>query len=163
MFLYSSYYQKCFRTEYKMKLELLYVAKENPLYLKGVGIRIACFFKEIKNSNNLINDYYEENGIHLVCLYEGRVVIGTGRLNLKDNSGIISQMAVNFDYQKKGIGKLILLELIEKCKTQKIKTIEISAKETAIEFYKKNGFIVLGNKFPSIKTGITHQKMMKKL
>lgn len=40
--------------------------------------------------------------------------------------------------------------------------IELNARETAINFYKKMGFEIIGDKYSSQKTGIIHQKMIKK-
>ncbi len=113
----------------------------------------------MENSEELINDKFEQNGIHLVCLNENNLVIGTGRLNIDNSVGIISQMAVRLENQHTGIGKNILSELILKCKSLELRKIELSARETAIDFYSKKGFKPIGEKYPSTKTGIIHQKM----
>jgi len=61
----------------------------------------------------------------------------------------------------KVIGSEILDELLVKCQHIGLEIIELSARETAINFYKKKGFKVTGEKYPSHKTGIIHQKMIK--
>ena len=144
-----------------MKLKLKYINRGNYLYEKAVGIRIACFFEGMVNGDNLIDDEYEENGYHLICLNEDGKVLGTGRLNIENSKGIISQMAVDPTNQNKGVGRFVLLEFLQKCKEHKLSVIELSARETAIEFYKKFGFKIIGEKYPSKKTGIMHQRMLK--
>jgi len=94
----------------------------------------------------------------LICRIDD-AVIGTGRLT----KGVISQMAIRTDYQNKGIGKQILNHLVEVCRNKEIKTVRLSARETAIGFYEKNNFKTIGEKYPSKKTGIVHQQMERKL
>lgn len=117
----------------------------------------------MNNKDELINDKFEKDGIHLVCLSENQSVIGTGRINIIESVGVISQMAIKRENQKTGIGRKILSELILKCDSLGIKTIELSARESALDFYRKSGFKSFGNKYPSTKTGIIHQKMAMNL
>ncbi|MEP1490322.1 MAG: GNAT family N-acetyltransferase [Algibacter sp.] len=112
----------------------------------------------MKNSRDLIQDDFESKGIHLVCLNDDEVV-GTGRLNIENEVGVISQMAIKESHQKRGIGATILKALIKKSKENKIIDIELSARETALTFYEKFGFVAFGNKYPSQKTQVIHQKM----
>ncbi|GGD14627.1 N-acetyltransferase [Hyunsoonleella pacifica] len=139
-------------------LKLKYITIEDPLYQKAVAIRKEQFFKNMKNSSDLINDALESDGLHLVCLNENEVV-GTGRLNIEDNTGIISQMAVNTNFQKQGIGAKILKALIEYSEEKGVTKIVLSARETALGFYSKFNFKPVGELYPSLKTGIIHQKM----
>jgi hypothetical protein len=82
-------------------LQLKYITTESNLYQKAVEIRIEQFFKNMENSSTLINDNYELEGIHLVCL-NGEKVIGTGRLNIEGATSVVSQMAIASNFQKKG-------------------------------------------------------------
>jgi len=111
------------------------------------------------NVEELINDKFENIGIHIVYLNEKKQVVGTGRIHMEKTTGIISQMAIKKENQKNGIGRKILNELMLKCKTLGVEKIELSARETALEFYSKVGFKAFGNKYSSAKTGIIHQKM----
>ncbi|WP_136481639.1 GNAT family N-acetyltransferase [Cognatitamlana onchidii] len=135
---------------------------ESPFYKEAVAVREELFFKEMKNSRDLINDEFELNGIHLVCLDQGKV-IGTGRLNIVEDEAIISQMAIKENYQRQGVGAEILKELIRYCKREGVFYLKLSARETAIAFYKKFNFRILGDKYPSLKTGVVHQKMTLKI
>lgn len=143
-------------------MKFIYVDTESAYYKEAVTIRKERFFKGMENSSSLINDALETKGIHLVCLYKDEVV-GAGRLNIEGEKGIISQMAIKTGYQRQGIGASILKVLIQYSKEKQAHRIELSARETALEFYKKYGFVPIEDKYPSKKTGIIHQKMTFKI
>lgn len=141
-------------------MNLTFITTKDILYKAAVDIRIDSFFLGMPNAVTLINDKYEKKAIHIVCLKDNNV-LGTGRLHLEEKTAIISQMAIHKNYQKQGIGSSIFLALIERAKTFNISEIELSARKTALEFYEKYGFKTFGELYPSKKTGILHQKMLK--
>ncbi|WP_298555982.1 GNAT family N-acetyltransferase [uncultured Algibacter sp.] len=139
-------------------LELKYINVESSFYEEAVKLREHLFFKNMKNRRNLIQDDFELNGNHLICLSNGEVV-GTGRLNIKNTIAIISQMAIKNEYQKRGVGSKILKALIIKSKENEVTKIELGARKTAIVFYEKFNFVSFGSTYASKKTGIIHQQM----
>ena len=140
-------------------MKIIQTQLNTPFYNQAIDIRIECFFKGFENALELINDDFEKEAIHLICIEKENKVVGTGRLHFIKDKGIISQMAIAPKNQKQGIGGYILRGLIEICKEKEIKKIELSARETALDFYKKFGFIAFNEKYPSKKTGIIHQNM----
>ena len=140
-------------------MEFKYIDIESVYYDEAVTLRKRLFFNKMKNSNELINDDYELKGIHLICLYKNEVV-GTGRLNIENKTSIVSQMAIKKACQNKGIGAEILRKLITYSEEKKVNKVELNARETAIPFYQKYDFKTFGNKYPSKKTQIIHQKMV---
>ena len=144
-------------------MQLLQTQLNTPFYKQALDIRIECFFKGFENALELINDDFEKEAIHLICIEKENKVVGTGRLHFEEYKGIISQMAIAPQNQKQGIGKMILNGLIEICHEKEIKKIELSARETALDFYKKFGFTAFNEKYPSKKTGIIHQNMFLKV
>ncbi|WP_052444667.1 GNAT family N-acetyltransferase [Flammeovirga sp. OC4] len=133
---------------------------QHTFYSEAKQIRIKCFFEGLENAEHFINDPFEQDGFHLVCLNDQEKVIGTGRLNIVDKTGIISQMAIAPENQNQGIGKIILHKLIEKSKMLDVDQIKLSARLTAQSFYVKKGFKPLGNVYPSKKTEIMHIDMI---
>lgn len=100
-----------------------------------------------------INAYIEQDGNVIAC---GRI---------QDNGGGIGQiryMAVNDKYQGKGLGKLIVAKLEEEAKRIGLKTIELQARENAVEFYKSQGYIVKETSF-KLWDIIQHYLMTKEL
>lgn len=100
-----------------------------------------------------VNAYIEEDGKVIAC----------GRL--QDNGGGIGQvryMAVADRQQGKGLGKLILNKLEEEALAMNIDTIELQARENALEFYKAQGYAIKETSF-KLWDIIQHYLMTKKL
>lgn len=98
-----------------------------------------------------INAYIESNGEVIAC----------GRL--QDNGsglGQIRYMAVHPNYQGKGLGKLIVAKLEEEAKTIHLNTIELQARENAVEFYKSQGYSIKEKSFKLWEI-IQHYLMVK--
>ena len=94
---------------------------------------------------------------------ENQKVIGTGRLTTQKKKAIISQMTVLPYFQKQQVGKQIVRYLLDKAISLNITTVELSARITALDFYKKYHFISVAEVYASNKTGVLHQKMILSL
>lgn len=71
------------------------------------------------------------------------------------------QVAVDPALQHAGIGKKLNSFAEQFCLDKGIKRIELHARKTAVEFYLKNGYSVIGEEFTEV--GIAHLKMFKLL
>ncbi len=100
-----------------------------------------------------VNAYLEENGNIIAC----------GRLQNNGNGvGQIRYMAVSEQYQGKGLGKLILNKLEEEAHSMKLSTIELQARENALEFYKAKGYTIVEKSF-RLWDIIQHYLMVKSI
>lgn len=100
-----------------------------------------------------VNAYIEEQGKVIAC----------GRL--QDNGGGIGQvryMAVAEGQQGKGLGKLILNKLEEEALAMGLHTIELQARENALEFYKAQDYTIRETTF-KLWDIIQHYLMTKQL
>ena len=100
-----------------------------------------------------INAFIDENGKVIAC----------GRL--QDNGGGVGQiryMAVDANYQGKGLGKLIVAKLEEEAKHIHLQIIELQARENAVEFYKSQGYVVKDTSF-KLWDIIQHYLMTKEI
>jgi ribosomal protein S18 acetylase RimI-like enzyme len=103
-------------------------------------------------------DELENKSIHLMAL-EGSQILGAGRGHFNtDEEAQIRYMAVEENQQGKGVGKTILIELEKKLKEKGAKYIVLNARETAVDFYKKNGYSVV-EKSHTLFGSIPHFKM----
>lgn len=87
-----------------------------------------------------------EAAFYLVGLIEGEIVGYAGLWQIVDE-GHITNIAVHPAYRRKGLGKLLLAELIRASEARGINkhTLEVRASnEAAIELYKKFGFKIAG-------------------
>ena len=130
------------------------------LYEQGVQIRRDYLFNGIEDPNQYLQDPWEKKSIHVVVQLDKKV-LGVGRLTYdEDGNGIVSQMAVKPEFRKRNIGFMILEHLIKLCVFKGSEKVYLSARESAVGFYEKIGFNVIGSKFPSPKTGIIHVSMV---
>jgi N-acetylglutamate synthase-like GNAT family acetyltransferase len=107
-------------------------------------------------------DQHEEHAVHLMAYIE-RQLVGVGRLNLNTrDEGQIRYMAVEAYFAGKGVGSTILQWLEETAKERGAKTIVLNARENAVPFYQKRGYILAG---PADKLfgSIAHLRMSKRL
>ena len=85
-----------------------------------------------------VNAFIEDDGKIIAC----------GRIQNNGNGiGQIRYMAVNANYQGKGLGKLILQKLEEEAKSIQIKGIELQARENAVHFYQSQGYLIIEKTF----------------
>ncbi len=101
--------------------------------------------------------------------YLNNQIIGVISLFAIDNSHFITQksfqirgMAVLPAFQKQGIGEALVKEAEKFCTTQKADLIWFNARTTAVGFYKKMGYEIVGAEFEINEVG-PHFLMYKKL
>ena len=93
-------------------------------------------------------DQLEEKSINAFIQNNKGIVIACGRLQENENKiGQIRFMAVDQNYQGKGLGKLIITCLEEKAKELKLNKIQLQARENAVSFYKNNGYVMIEKTF----------------
>lgn len=108
------------------------------------------------------SDGMEDSAIN-AFIEDNEKVIACGRL--QDNGkgvGQIRYMAVDANYQGKGLGKLIVAKLEEEGKNIGLILIELQARENAVEFYKSQGYIVKETSF-KLWDIIQHYLMVKEI
>lgn len=103
----------------------------------------------------------EDVEYHLAC-YDGEKLVGALCLRPLENGELrMRQVAVDPEYQMKGIGKLMVEYSEEYARTHGYSVIMCHARVTAIAFYVKLGWEVLGDPFTEV--GITHRRCQKLL
>ena len=93
-------------------------------------------------------DDREKDSIH-VMLKNEKDILAVGRLHFIDQSNFQAQirfMAVEDNYQGKGYGSLILNHLEKVAKESGSNEILLHSRETAVNFYKKNGYFIRSKK-----------------
>jgi len=85
-------------------------------------------------------DDLEDKAIPILALINDKVV-GTARLQKNSNEiGQIRYMAVDPQYQRRGIGKNIVLKLHQMAQKMELKKIILDAREPSLGFYDKLGY-----------------------
>lgn len=82
--------------------------------------------------------------------------------NLQGNQYQLRGMAILKDYQKRGFGTLLVVKGEAIIKQKQGDLVWCNAREIAVDFYKRNGFSIIGDAFTIPKIGL-HYTMFKKL
>lgn len=110
----------------------------------------------IEEQNIAAEDEWDDQdaiSLHFV-MYDQNRAVATARL-LENNS--IGRVAVLKSHRGLGLGKLLMLEIIEVAKNQQRKHLQLSAQVYAIAFYEGLGFRVNGDTY--LDCGIPHIDM----
>jgi len=89
-------------------------------------------------------DELEKESFHIFIKNEFSKVIAVGRIHFinKKKNAQIRFMAVDREFQKKGLG-IVLLKTLESVAIEgKVNRVFLHARETAIDFYIKNGYVI---------------------
>lgn len=121
------------------------------------ALRSAVFVREQGIPASLEWDEWDERALHCVAWRDG-VPVGTGRL-LPD--GRIGRMAVRRDARGQGIGRRVLVALVEAAERRGDTSIELSAQQQVEAFYRAQGFEPVGEPYDEV--GIRHVKMRRDL
>ncbi|OAB28828.1 Acetyltransferase (GNAT) domain-containing protein [Flavobacterium fryxellicola] len=108
-------------------------------------------------------EMHDEKAWHFVAI-ESDTVIGCvvlNPLNPEKTKTQLMQMAVETAQQGKGIGKLLVQELLSFCETTGIKEVVCHARENAVPFYLKLGFEIYDE--PFMEVGMSHYHMKIRL
>ena len=109
-------------------------------------------------------DGREKDSIHIMLKNE-KNILAVGRLHFIENVNFQAQirfMAVEDEFQSKGFGSLILSYLEKVAKEHGSSEILLHSRETAINFYKKNGYLIK-KKSHLLLGKIQHWLMIKKI
>jgi N-acetylglutamate synthase-like GNAT family acetyltransferase len=98
-------------------------------------------------------DDYEPISEHFMAVNEKNEVVGVVKLYEKDKEvGHISHLAVDPQYQRKGIGHLLLKTVEEHARARGFQTLGTMARATATVYFEKYGFRIVGMPTPHIGT-----------
>ena len=126
-------------------------------------LRWRLLRKPWKQPKGSERDELEDKSIHVMVCEEDRIPIGVGRAHFNSEAEAqIRYMAVEEEWQGKGIGKMILSYLEEKIKEKGATYIVLNARDIAIKFYEKQGYEIV-KKAHVLFDAIPHYRMRKKL
>ena len=126
-----------------------------------IDLRDKILRKPWNQPRETATDNLEETSVNAFIEDEHGNVVACGRLQENENKiGQIRFMAVDNSQQGKGLGKKIVAFLEEKGKGLNLKTIELQARENAVDFYKSNGYSIKEKSF--LLWGLIQHYLMEK-
>jgi predicted GNAT family N-acyltransferase len=107
-------------------------------------------------------DVDDDANQHTLCAIMGARVIACLMLKRVDAGTMkLRQMAVEPEFQKSGVGSVLVRYAEDWARSENVRTIVMDARAAVTPFYEKLGYAKDGEEFVSV--GIPHQKMHKSL
>ncbi|GMR00996.1 MAG: hypothetical protein BMS9Abin19_0342 [Gammaproteobacteria bacterium] len=108
-------------------------------------------------------DDIEDQCFHLMTVDDGGKVVGIARLQFNSNNEAqIRYMAVTGSHERQGIGSELIKAMEQHAKKTSHNNIVLDAREDAVNFYKKQGYSVIGRSY-LLFDEIQHFRMSKQL
>ncbi len=108
-------------------------------------------------------DALEDAATHVAAFDKAKRLVGVGRLQHVEGAlGQVRYMAEEPDCRSRGVGQAILSQLERLARQQGMNAIVLDAREHAVCFYLKNGYVVTGDSY-LLFGEIPHSKMEKQL
>jgi predicted GNAT family N-acyltransferase len=126
------------------------------LRVDAMPLREQIFVVEQNVPPELEMDEFDAVSHHAVAYDADAIPIGTGRL-LPD--GHIGRMAVAAHWRGQGVGRALLLHLMDEARARNYRELRLNAQIHAAKFYQQFGFTQVGGEF--IEAGIAHCEMVK--
>jgi len=122
------------------------------------AVRDVVFVQEQRVPVELERDALDPACVHVLARDAAGQAIGTGRMA---PDGRIGRMAVLADWRRRGVGRAILLRLLDEARARGLAQARLHAQVDAERFYAADGFLPLGERFE--EAGIQHQAMQRLL
>lgn len=127
----------------------------------AASIRKSVFMEE----QGFVNEFDDVDGAakHIVLYNDENAAVATCRcFPSEDNKAyIIGRIAVLKEYRRNRYGSLVLREAERLAMVEGVKEVRLAAQAKAVEFYRKQGYSVIGEEFS--EENCPHFMMYKKL
>jgi predicted GNAT family N-acyltransferase len=134
------------------------IETSNPLYRLETDLRNRILLAPIGLEDHAW-EMHDEKAWHFIAVKKDTVVgcVVLNPLNAEKTKSQLMQMAVETHQRGKGIGKLLVNELLSFCQSHGIKEVVCHARKIAVPFYLNLGFEVYDK--PFVEVGIPHEHM----
>lgn len=139
-----------------------YIDLKNEKFNQIINLRFNVLFKQYGKIEKYDYDELDNKSFHLAALHNNRV-IGYSRMTDIEGKGKITNVVVDPEYTKRGIGVEMLRKHIIKAEENNISYLYLNARLDTVEFYKKADFQLNGEMFLSEKSGLMLQEMFYKI
>ncbi len=125
---------------------------------QAFALRIEVFVEEQKVPPELELDELDKVALHMIAIND-RDVIGCGRIVMTHEHAHIGRVAVIKAYRNMGIGKQLMLAMMDLAKEKGAREIILHAQIQVVPFYESLGFSGHGDIF--LDAGIKHIEMSR--
>lgn len=138
------------------------IMMEDPLYQQERDLRNRILLRPIG-----IPDFgWEHNdpkSWHFVAIVGSQVIgcVVLARLDPNGSKTQLIQMAVEAEFQGRGVGQMLVGHLIDFAADNQVQEVQIHARADVTSFYEQLGFEIVGDPFDEV--GIEHRHMLMRL
>lgn len=143
-----------------VSIELQFVEPSGPLYEAEKSLRHRTLREPLGRTFDPDEFAFELESLHLLALDKGQVV-GCVLFAPEGRGGRLYQMAVDTDYQGKGLGQALVQHLEQELTKEGYREVVLHARQTATPFYAKLGYEFCSEEY--LEIGIPHRNMRKDL
>ena len=136
---------------------------DDPRYAQARELRYRVLYGPWDLPRHLAEDTDGRTYEHFLAASEDGTVIGYARLHLERGESKAYQVAVDEAWRGRGVGLALMDRVHARARAEDRDFIELDARETAIGFYERLGYEVVGNAFISGRTGTPHRRMRRAL
>jgi len=144
-----------------MAIEFRQIEVGSDLHTSEQALRDEVLRKPLGRALSASEIERDREGRHFVAVLDGEVVGCVGLYPQGEGVVRLRQMAVAPRLQGQRIGSRLLQYAEEWARRNRIATIELHARVTALAFYERNGYIPEGDEF--IEVTVPHRRMRKRL
>lgn len=131
------------------------------LYDKAIELRYDVLRKPLNMQYTPQQLLEEKEETHIVALLQDTVIGVLLLKKINDNTIKMRQVAIASTYQRAGIGTQLVKFAEQYAIQHNFSIIELHARDTAVNFYLKNKYEIVGDVF--FEVSIPHYKMIKQL
>jgi len=139
-------------------IEYRFVSPSDTLFPQAQLLRWQILREPLGIAYRADMDDYEPGKQHLIAVEQDRV-IGYCCVILRPDGAQIRCMAVDETMRGRGVGREMALKLIERSRQAGAGLVWLNARFTALEFYRRLGFVDVGGFFNSEETALPHKRL----
>ncbi len=141
-------------------IEISRISMEDPLYQQERDLRNRILLRPI-GIPDFGWEHNDANSWHFIASEGGKVIgcVVLVRLDQQASKTQLIQMAVEREFQGQGVGRMLVEHLITFASENRVREIQIHAREDVTAFYERLGFEIVGEPFEEV--GIKHRHMLK--
>ncbi|AFZ42268.1 GCN5-related N-acetyltransferase [Halothece sp. PCC 7418] len=138
------------------------IARDFNDFARCIMIRTQVFVMEQGISAEIETDEWENHSTHYLA-GDGEKALATARSRLINNqTAKIERVAVLKEARSQGVGTELMRYILQEIHSySNIQTIKLGSQNSAIPFYEKLGFQVIGEEY--LDAGIPHHLMMQRI
>lgn len=144
-----------------LEFKIIDFSVDDPETIKLINLRSKILREPLGLKFSLDELQKETNQIHIAGYHNRQLCSCTILVPISTRTFKMRQVCVDDKFKGRGIGKKMIEFAEDYSKSVKVELIELDARSSVLEFYKKLDYLVVGDEY--IQVGIPHFKMKKEL